>query len=182
MPTNAHAVTRMTVAQAAEALDVSPQTMRRYSWEFRNYLSADATPDPGGTRFYSPDDIQILGYARRQLLAGETYERTCEYLETVSLDPIPEATPNASPGVDLAPLQSAVSAVFVNLDRIDQTLQSALTQATTDRHTLIQLAADVDKVKDAQSRRRPDAVIALLWFGAGFALALVAIYLFTLMR
>ena len=158
----------LTVSQVAAQLQLSP--------------AIDATPDPGGTRFYSPDDIQILGYARRQLLAGETYERTCEYLETVSLDPIPEATPNASPGVDLAPLQSAVSAVFVNLDRIDQTLQSALTRTATDHNTLLNLAADLDKVKDAQARRRPDAVIALLWFGAGFALALVAIYLFTLMR
>ena len=171
MPTNAHAVTKLTVAQAAETLDVSPQTMRRYSWEFRNYLSADATPDPGGTRFYSPDDIQILGYARRQLLAGETYERTCEYLETVSLDPIPEATPNASPGVDLAPLQSAVSAVFVNLDRIDQTLQSALTQATTDRHTLIELSAQLETLKD--DRIKPLAYI--LAFALGVVIALVAV-------
>ena len=81
--------------------------------------------------------------------------------------------------MDLAPVHSALSAVFVNLDRIDQTLQTSLTRTATDHNTLLNLAADLDKVKEAQSRRRPDAVIALLWFGAGFALALVALYLFS---
>ena len=182
MPTNAHAVTNLTVAQAAETLDVSPQTMRRYSWEFRNYLSADATPPPGGTRFFTQDDIQILGYARRQLLAGETYERTCEYLETVSLDPIPDPVGSADPGVDLQPLQNAVSAVFAHVDRMDAALSQALTERLSDHQTVVQLAAQLDALADAHKADRTRPIVYLLWFGAGFGLALVALYLFTFIR
>ena len=58
---------------------------------------------------------------------------------------------------------------------MDQTLQSTLTQATTDRQTLLTLAADVDKVKDAQARRRPDALTALLWFALGVAVTVAAV-------
>ena len=182
MPDNPSAVILLTVGQVAQDLDLSAQSVRRYAHEFREHLGPDANPGHGATRQFSSEDIQVMRAAKRFLMSGLTYEVTNERLDLVSIDVPSDPTPTTSPGADLAPVHSALSAVFVNLDRIDQTLQSALTQATTDRHTLLQLAADVDKVKDAQSRRRPDAVIALLWFGAGFALALVAIYLFTLMR
>ena len=96
----------------------------------------------------------------------------------MAIDATPDPIPTAAPGVDLAPLQNAVSAVFANLDRIDQTLQSSLTQTATDRHTLLTLAADVEKMRE--DRTRP--VILLLWFGAGFGFALLALYLFTFIR
>ena len=169
----------LTVGQVAQELDLSAQSVRRYAHEFRDHLGPDANPGHGATRQFTPEDVQVMRAAKRFLMSGLTYEVTNERLDLVSIDIPPDPPPTASTAVDLAPLHSAVSAVFVNLDRIDQTLQTSLTRTATDHNTLLNLAADLDKVKEAQSRRRPDAVIALLWFGAGFALALVALYLFS---
>ena len=88
-----------------------------------------------------------------------------------------------------------MTTVFNRLDTLDQDLQTALSDRLTDRQTLLQLAADVDKVREdrqavqqlanqldtlAKDRTRP--LINLFWFGAGFGLALVALYLFTFIR
>ncbi len=71
-----------------------------------------------------------------------------------------------------------MTTVFNRLDTLDQDLQTALSDRLTDRQTLLQLAVDVDKVRE--DRTRP--LVNLFWFGAGFALALVALYLFTFIR
>ena len=179
MPDNPSAVILLTVGQVAQELDLSAQSVRRYAHEFRDHLGPDANPGHGATRQFTPEDVQVMRAAKRFLMSGLTYETTNQRLDLVSIDVPSDPPPTASTAVDLAPVHSALSAVFVNLHRIDQTIQTSLTQTATDRHTLIQLAADVERLEDAQSRRRPDAVIALLWFGAGFALALVALYLFS---
>ena len=59
-------------------------------------------------------------------------------------------------------------------DSLDTLLQSHALERLSDRQALAQLAADVDKVKDAQSRRRPDALTALLWFALGVAVTVAA--------
>ena len=99
-------------------------------------------------------------------------------LDTVAIDATPDPIPTAAPGVDLAPIHSAVSAVFNRLDTLDQDLQTALSQAVTDHQTVVQLSAQLDTMRE--DRTRP--IVYLFWFGAGFGFALLALYLFTFIR
>jgi DNA-binding transcriptional MerR regulator len=168
-------VNPLTVSQVAAQLQLSPATVRRYGQEFPDHLSPGATPPPGTSRKYTPEDVAILRAARDLLASGETYTDVNRLLDTVAIDATPDPIPTAAPGVDLAPLQNAVTTVFNRLDTLDQDLQTALSDRLSDRQTLLQLAADVDKVRE--DRTRP--LINLFWFGAGFALALVALYLFS---
>ena len=161
----------LTVGQVAQELDLSAQSVRRYAHEFRGHLGPDANPGHGATRQFTPEDVQVMRAAKRFLMSGLTYETTNQRLDLVSIDVPSDPPPTASTAVDLAPVHSALSAVFVNLDRIDQTLQSALTQATTDRHTLIELSAQLETLKD--DRIKPLAYI--LAFALGVVIALVAV-------
>ena len=161
----------LTVGQVAQELDLSAQSVRRYAHEFRDHLGPDANPGHGATRQFTPEDVQVMRAAKRFLMSGLTYEVTNERLDLVSIDVPSDPPPTASTAVDLQPLQSTVSIVLAHIDRMDQTLQSALTQATTDRHTLIELSAQLETLKD--DRIKPLAYI--LAFALGVVIALVAV-------
>ena len=165
----------LTVSQVAAQLQLSPATVRRYGQEFPAHLSPGATPPPGTSRKYTPEDVAILRAARDLLASGERYEDVNRMLDTVAIDATPDPIPTAAPGVDLAPLQNAVTTVFNRLDTLDQDLQTALSQAVTDHQTVVQLAAQLDALADAQARRRPDALTALLWFALGVAVTVAAV-------
>ena len=168
-------VNPLTVSQVAAQLQLSPATVRRYGQEFPDHLSPGATPPPGTSRKYTPEDVAILRAARDLLASGETYTDVNRLLDTVAIDATPDPIPTAAPGVDLAPLQNAVTTVFNRLDTLDQDLQKALLQAVTDHQTVVQLAAQLDTLADAQARRRPDALTALLWFALGVAVTVAAV-------
>ena len=178
MPDNPSAVILLTVGQVAQDLDLSAQSVRRYAHEFRDHLGPDANPGHGATRQFSSEDIQVMRAAKRFLMSGLTYETTNQRLDLVSIDVPSDPPPTASTAVDLQPLQSTVSIVLAHIDRMDQTLQSTLTDRLTDRQTVVQLAATVEKMRE--DRTRP--IVYLFWFGAGFGFALLALYLFTFIR
>ena len=67
--------------EVAEALDVSPATLRRWSDLFAAALSEDAAPEESGTRRrYSEDDLAVLRYAARLLADGHQLEEVVELL------------------------------------------------------------------------------------------------------
>jgi DNA-binding transcriptional MerR regulator len=178
MPDNPSAVILLTVGQVAQDLDLSAQSVRRYAHEFRDHLGPDANPGHGATRQFSSEDIQVMRAAKRFLMSGLTYETTNQRLDLVSIDVPSDPPPTVSTAVDLQPLQSTVSIVLAHIDRMDQTLQSTLTDRLTDHQTVVQLAATVEKMRE--DRTRP--IVYLFWFGAGFGCALLALYLFTFIR
>ena len=94
MPTN---LDSLTPKEVSDLLNVSSQTVRRYSREFADHLSPDANPAPGGHRRYTREDVEVLRIARRYLLSDSsaTYEGVNLELESIifpQLDPIPDET------------------------------------------------------------------------------------------
>jgi len=70
-----------TPKDAADALDISPATLRRWSDLFADALSPDAAPDAAGTRRrYTADDMAILRYAQRLLTGGHQIGEVAELL------------------------------------------------------------------------------------------------------
>jgi DNA-binding transcriptional MerR regulator len=60
----------LTPAQAAGVLDVSASTLRRWSTDFGDHLSASARGGGKRKRSYTPDDLAVLSRARDLLRAG----------------------------------------------------------------------------------------------------------------
>jgi len=82
---------------AAELLDISPATLRRWSELFADALSPDASPEAAGTRRrYTADDLALLRHAQRLLAGGHQIAEVAELLRV--------ATP-----ADLAPPEAAES-------------------------------------------------------------------------
>lgn len=75
----------LTPAKVAAQLDISPQTLRRWSEAFAGALSIDACPDPGRTRRYSSNDLAILRHAKALFDAGRTAAEVGTILPTVQL-------------------------------------------------------------------------------------------------
>lgn len=82
----------LTPKEVSDILNVSSQTVRRYSREFAEHLSADANPAPGGHRRYTREDVEILRVARRYLLSDSstTYERVNEELHSIVFPSLPQ--------------------------------------------------------------------------------------------
>lgn len=66
----------------ADYLNTNPETIRRWSKEFEDYLSPSANPEQGATRFYTDEDIEVFALAHQMLIQehGE-YEQVRKALE-----------------------------------------------------------------------------------------------------
>ena len=81
---------------AAELLDISPATLRRWSDLFAPALSEDAAPEESGTRRrYSEDDIGVFRYAARLLADGHQIGEVSELLKVAT--PADLASPDREP-------------------------------------------------------------------------------------
>lgn len=49
-------------SQASQATGVSKQALRAYSSKYRQWLSPDATPEPGKERKFTSDDLRLLRF------------------------------------------------------------------------------------------------------------------------
>ena len=186
MPSDRATVPNSTPSQVAEAIGVSTNTIRRYAHEFQGHLSPDANPGHGAQRGFTAEDVAILRAARAHLVAGQTYERVNLLLETVVVGV--EDTPARSAGEDvatvtggdaLALLVAAIRPLVATgeqVDRIAGEVQQLATDRATDAHTVQQLAQLVAQM--GEDRTRP--LVYLVWFGAGFALALLLLWVATL--
>lgn len=72
-------MTSLTPQQTAEVLTVSAQTLRRWSVQFAEFLSADATPGRGRRRLYTVEDVALLRRAGG-LLRAHSVEDTIALL------------------------------------------------------------------------------------------------------
>jgi DNA-binding transcriptional MerR regulator len=52
----------MNVKTIARMIDISPDSVRRWSADYEDFLSATATPPSGGERKYTPHDVKVLAY------------------------------------------------------------------------------------------------------------------------
>ena len=63
-----------------QALDISPATLRRWSDEFADYLSAGANPQGKGHRRYTAGDVETLRLIKELMNQGLTYEQVWQQL------------------------------------------------------------------------------------------------------
>jgi DNA-binding transcriptional MerR regulator len=124
--------------QAAEQLDVSVQTLRRWSGEFAASLSSAATPPAGKRRSYTPADLVMLAHAQELIAAGRSVSEVAGILQTI------EAPPE-----DVAETLPATVDQFTGFERlIDQVSALADQKSEIERQ-----ASEIDDL-----RRRLDAI------------------------
>lgn len=79
----------------SQLFGVSPQTVRSWSIEFADFLSASATPGEGRRRQFTEDDLRVFALIREQKKAGMLFEDIHIALQNGLLGDLPT-------GVDLA--------------------------------------------------------------------------------
>ena len=92
-------------SKAAEKLDVSPSTVRRWASVFGPHLSAYAAPEAGQRRAFTEDDIATFARVKDLLAAGLSEDQVSAQLAALKA---PKAQPAA---VDEAPADEAPPAV-----------------------------------------------------------------------
>lgn len=78
------------VGDAAILFDVTPQTIRRWTDEFSDYLSTGANPDNGSTRVFSESDMSVLALIATVKNTGGTYDDAHARLRTGERGIVPD--------------------------------------------------------------------------------------------
>lgn len=145
---------KLSPTKVANLLRVSASTVRRLTGLYSDYFSQDATPAPGGKRFYTDEDVETLRTIIDMQNAGIAEPDIIAQLDRgVTLPAEP-----TKPATDLAERFSALPApVIVKLDTQDITSAIERLAATQDR----------------QSAAMERLATSLVWFAA----ALVVIVL-----
>lgn len=75
-------------AEVADALGVSPATLRRWSRRFEDYLQARDSSADGSHRRYTGEDLAVLRQVKARLEEGWTYDQVAEQLsaEAANID------------------------------------------------------------------------------------------------
>ena len=125
-------------SQAADKIGVSVQTLRRWSGEFADSLSPEASPPKGKRRSYTPADLVMLAHAQELLASGRSVSEVAGILQTI------EAPPEAVAETLPAPVDQ-----FAGFERlIDQVSALADQKSEIERQ-----ATEIDEL-----RRRLDAI------------------------
>lgn len=71
-----------TVAQAAQALNLSKAALRAYASKelYKRYLSTEATPEPGYERKFTADDLRLFAFIAARTKLGESHEDVAQLL------------------------------------------------------------------------------------------------------
>lgn len=135
----------LTPQQAADALGVSVQTLRRWSAAFGAVLSASAAPGPGRQRSYTVADVAMLAHARDLLAAGQGMAEVAAILPTIHVEDAPPAPP--VPMIAESAQERFVSALTVIADQ-----KAAIDRLQADVETL---SARLDTLAQAVEATRP---------------------------
>ena len=76
-----------------ERFGISPQTVRTYSDEFGQYLSATANPPPGQQRNFNDDDLEVFALVVELKRQGSTYEAIHAALAAGQRGSVPQNAP-----------------------------------------------------------------------------------------
>ena len=64
----------MTIGAIAKRLDVTTQTVRGWSDDYKDFLSEDAVPEKGGTRNFNDEDLRVLVLIASMRADGESFD------------------------------------------------------------------------------------------------------------
>ena len=134
-------------SQAAQLLGIGGSTLRLWSGQFANHLSAAAQGGSGRRRHYTPDDIATLTRARDMLRNGATVADVGDRLGVVA----PDAGSAAL--VTVAALSDDLQSTRAALAAIAAAMTTQQTQHAAD---LLQLTNEVQALRsevDAMQRR-----------------------------
>jgi DNA-binding transcriptional MerR regulator len=76
----------MNVKAVARLIDTSPDSVRRWTAIYVDYLGATATPPSGGERRYTPHDVKVLSFISGQRKADASHENIREALTAMRLN------------------------------------------------------------------------------------------------
>ncbi len=77
-----------------DLFDISHQTVRRWSEEFEQYLSTNATPPAGQMRLFTEDDVSVFSLVAQVKNNGGTYEDAHARLRAGERGDIPDKPPS----------------------------------------------------------------------------------------
>ncbi len=146
----------MKPGEAAQQLDVSPSTLRRWSAHFARFLGDHAgealTSEGGGFghRRYTPADVAVLRMVRDLLAEGRSYEQVDAHLASIAPAEMVVARPPASVAVAL-PAPQFLSETLQNVASGQQLL---LNSQQANRDLLQVVLQDNFNLKDENTRLR----------------------------
>lgn len=137
----------------AKITGVSKPAIRSYTLTYNAYFSGSATPGPGQSRQYTPDDIKLVSFIISRSNAGYTHNDTLKALETGELEnyaftlsePIQDATDGPSD-------DTGTSTALVPLETFYQALAQAQTAQAQLQDYKQREAAAVESERAAQTR------------------------------
>lgn len=167
-------------SQASQATGVSRQALRAYSSRYRQWLSPDATPEPGQERKFSTDDLRLLRFVFEHTQAKEPHATVQARLAAGELDAFTWTPGEPQEGSEGAPETSGTSktstAALVPMAQV-QALQVLLEdarrreQAALEREQALQAhMAELERalgeaqgaLRERPQRRRPGWLKALI--------------------
>jgi len=144
-----------TPAQVCQELNVSAQTLRRWSQTFSSVLSPDACPEAGRKRRYSAADVALLRHAKALFDAGRSAAEVAAILPTVQVAGEDAPSSADAPGAALT-IQVSAGERFM-LAVVDQ--KTAIERLTAQVDALTARLAALERVRAPERRRWP----AWLW-------------------
>ncbi len=193
---------RKTVKQVADALNCSPDTIRRYANEFSLYLSAAASPERGTARSFDERDIAMLKSARAEMSSGKNFDQVRAVLSMMDfnepgsavaadsvappeIDTVPAIHEVTTSMLTLVDAVAATQAQLATLPEINQRLgmiaEAMQTQATMQTQ-IDNLSQDLNDLtvrnvqlqEDLQGMRK-QGVTYMVWFLVGSIVAVVVL-------
>jgi DNA-binding transcriptional MerR regulator len=121
----------LTPSQVADMLGVSPTTVRLWSTQFADHLSAAARPERGKRRSYTADDLAVLQRAHMALRDGKTVPEVAALL---SAAPVSSGVALVTTGAIVGELNATRATLAAMRDewRAQQEQQTASIQTLAD--------------------------------------------------
>jgi DNA-binding transcriptional MerR regulator len=140
-----------TPQEVARQLDISPATLRRWSDEFADQLSAEARSTQGKShRRYSEADLEALQAVKNMMGAGMTYEQVRQHLSSHAPATDGEETALINPervGTSMAFLSTAI-------ENITESHRSVLNSQQANRELMGVVIQDNFNLKEENTRLR----------------------------
>ena len=143
--------------ELAARLEVSPSTLRRWSEEFSDFLSSEASSSEGKQhRRYSDDDLATLITVKGLMGDGLTYDQVRERLEEArdSRQPGSAGSVVATGGPGALPLAPAMTFLADTLHNVADSQQAVLNSQAANRELLGVVLQDNFNLKEENSRMR----------------------------
>lgn len=187
---------RLKVGEVAKSFNIDPQTVREWSEQFSEFLSPEANPPKGATRYYSPDDLMALAFVYQSRRGDATFDEIRDAmavgqhrLTMPNLVPVPDSglaglgrgTDLARRGEDSGELKGKLEAVTGERDRLHSELKEereshAVTKGELVRTTTL-LEVEQGRVKELPAPAAPTLPTFPRWLFPLLTLLLVLVVL-----